>query len=75
MDESKLKKGRTRWSHGSAHHAAKLTEADAARVIKLLSEGFSMRSIAEAFGVSAPAIASIRDGKTWKHVPRPAPGG
>ena len=74
MDESKLKKGQTRWSRGSTHHAAKLTEADAAHIIKLLAEGFSMRSIAEAFSVSAPTIAAIRDGKTWKHVPRPNAG-
>lgn len=75
MDESKLKKGQTRWSRGSTHHAAKLTESDVTRIIRLLAEGYSMRSIAEACGVSAPTIAAIRDGKTWKHVSRDAAGG
>lgn len=53
---------------GEDRAQAKITEADAG-AIKALLPTVSMGRLGRAFGISTSAVAQIRDGVTWKHVP------
>lgn len=54
---------------GVRQHLAKL---DDAKVADILISDLPHQWLAEEYGVTRPAIQSIRSNKTWKHVPRPA---
>lgn len=54
---------------GRQHPNAKLTDVNIGRIRRLLAEGFTVAGIAREYGVSAPTIRAIRDGRTWTHVP------
>lgn len=49
---------------------ARLKEADVTRIISMLAAGETCAAIAPLFGVDKATIRSIRNGKTWAHVPR-----
>jgi len=61
---------RTRDNRGENHPRSVLTEDDVWEVIKLQSEGFSIQSICQKFGVSKTTIHNVLTGKTWKHLKR-----
>ena len=59
-------KQRGRKVRGSTHHAARLTESQAAYIYaEYRSGGRSQQSLANEFCVSQPTISSIVRGKTW----------
>ena len=49
---------------------AVLNSDRAAHALQLLSEGFSVRAVAERFGASIWCIYDLRSGRTYKHLPR-----
>jgi predicted XRE-type DNA-binding protein len=50
-------------------HWAVLTEERAAQIRKLVREGaYSLKQIAEMFGVSVATVCDIRRGRSWKHL-------
>lgn len=49
-----------------------LTEVEVVQIIDLLNHGFSQSKVAEMFDSNRATIASIAQGKSWKHVPRNA---
>ncbi|QSF43464.1 GIY-YIG nuclease family protein [Paenibacillus tianjinensis] len=53
---------------GEDNHCSKLTVNNVIEIIKMLKDSYPLASIAKKFKVSSPAIASIRDGETWKSV-------
>jgi DNA invertase Pin-like site-specific DNA recombinase len=55
---------------GEVHWKAKLTEAQAIEVIRLLTEGQPIRAIAKQFSVTHSTIWSIADSYTWRYLPR-----
>jgi FixJ family two-component response regulator len=61
-------KGRAPDQKGSRHGMAKLSEADAARVLNRLASGESCASIARAFGVSGTTVSMIKNRVHWRHV-------
>jgi len=52
-------------AEGSAHHAAKITEADA---MDIRGSSETLRALSGRYGISLSALSSIRTGKTWKHI-------
>lgn len=62
-----MKKGRAKPRIGSRARSAKLTEAD---VIAILSDPRPHHELAKLYGVSSNAIIYIRNGRSWKHMPR-----
>ena len=64
---------RTRDNRGEKHPRSTLTESDVWEIIKLKSEGFSIESISQKFGVVKSTIHNILTGKTWKHLKREKP--
>lgn len=62
-----IQKGREfhRTPEGSAHHATKITEADAI-AIRASTEG--LKALSQRYGMSASALSAIRSRKTWRHV-------
>jgi len=54
---------------GEGHPAAKLTEVDVVRIRARCAAGESLRSVANAFGVSRTSIRMIVRRRTWSHVP------
>lgn len=52
---------------GSRNFFARLTEADVPRIRAMRAEGASLRTIAQAFGVSRMTISRIASGRTWRH--------
>lgn len=52
---------------GEENGSAKLREVDVRSIRRLLSSGWTQRSIAERFSVSQQTIAKIKSGKTWGH--------
>lgn len=59
--------------HGSGHYLTHLTDQDVREIISLLATpGTRQDSIAERYGVSRAAIAQIKKGRAWKHIPRPS---
>lgn len=54
---------------GTSHHACILTNRDVRTIRRRLSEGVPQRRVAAAFGVSQGAVADIKHGRTWRHLP------
>ena len=48
-----------------------LTEADAQEVLDALAAGYSVVEVARTFGLTRQAIGAIRNGRAWRHLPRP----
>ncbi len=61
---------RTRDNSGENHPRSTLTESDVWEIIKLKSEGYSIESISQKFGVAKSTVHNILAGKTWKHLRR-----
>jgi hypothetical protein len=59
------------WRYGSSHPMALLEETQVAEILQLLAEGGSVVKIATTYGVKRDTIASIKRGRSWKHIPRP----
>jgi len=59
---------RNRYSRGSNHPGAKLTENDVAEMRELMDWGFMQRVVAKAYGVSYMVCWNIRHGYKWRHV-------
>jgi len=57
-----------RYTRGSAHFNAKLTEADVVLMRQLRAEGMSFRKLAERFGISSSTVLDIIQRKWWKHI-------
>lgn len=66
-------KGRScKYQLGSSGHAAKLTEADVAKMRECYwCECWTNRQVREAWQISKGAASDIVNGKTWTHVPMP----
>ncbi len=54
-----------RMKKGSAHHNAKISDAD---VVAIRSSTGLQRDIAKKFGISRTNVSIIRSGKGWRHV-------
>jgi hypothetical protein len=50
---------------GDRNGKSKLTEREIPEIRRMVAAGMCSREIAEVFGVSVPAIGSIRSGRTW----------
>ena len=61
---------RTRDNCGENHPRSSLTESDVWEIIKLKSEGFSIESMAQKFGVTKSTVHNVLTGKSWKHLKR-----
>lgn len=55
---------------GERHGMSKLTESDVKKIIRLINKGLSNRDIAKKFPVGPWNIEHIRQGKSWKCIPR-----
>lgn len=55
---------------GSKTYCAKLNEEKVKDILGQLEQGISPTVLADQYGVSRRNIRLIRDGHTWKHVPR-----
>ena len=55
---------------GELHHKAKLTNAEAADIVRRLRLGERGCDLARRFGVSPTTISQIRTGKIWQTIPR-----
>lgn len=55
---------------GEATATAKLSEEDVVAILEMLREEWPLREIARSFGVIHGTIQAIKDGRTWKHIPR-----
>lgn len=67
-----------KWGHGTVplgelHSGSKLTKLDVQMIRVLLSSGFTQKSIAARFGVTAAAIRDILSGKNWGWMPLKLP--
>lgn len=49
----------------------KLTDAKVAEILCLVFDGWKDSAIAAEYGVNSGTIWRIRNGETWKHIPRP----
>ena len=59
-------------SRGERGGISKLTEHLVVKILcRLQDEPRAVTKIGKEFGVSAPTICDIRDGRTWLHIPRP----
>lgn len=56
---------------GSRNPMTKLKEGDVKQIIQMLHRGAGLTETAQHFGVAATTVELIRQGRTWKHVPRP----
>lgn len=65
-NDDKVRKGRH--IKGTATRCAKLTDSD---VVEILACSEPCFVIAARYGITDTAISAIKNGKTWKHVPRP----
>jgi hypothetical protein len=65
MKDCEIKK---RHSHGESHGMHVITEEDAIKIKKYLSNGFSHGNITALFGYSKHIVKDIQRNKTWKHV-------
>jgi len=63
------RKGRFDDRRGSKNRKAQLVEADIPGIRQRLKTGESLQAIATSLGVSKSAIAHIKQGRTWTHVP------
>jgi hypothetical protein len=58
-------------SRGTAHHSARLTPDDVAKILELRRAGKSGYAIAKIYKVSPTAIYLIFNGTNWKHITQP----
>jgi len=56
-------------TRGSKHGGAKLTEAQVAEMRKLRDDGWSLKMLADRYGISAKNVSQICCRRTWKHLP------
>lgn len=63
-----IKKGRTRYVHGSAHHNARLTEGAVIKIRRLRIKGYTYDQLAAQFGVDRMTIYDVVKRRGWKHV-------
>jgi hypothetical protein len=63
-------KGKPGVVFGERAGTAKLREGEVYMVLTLIDWGWSLRRIAEQYGVSRRCIRHIKEGETWKHIPR-----
>ena len=68
MQEIKLDDVMPKYARGERQGNAKLTDEAVRQIRKLHKEGAAILRLARAFGVTAPTIRAVLDGKTWKHV-------
>jgi hypothetical protein len=54
---------------GDKHYCAKLSEPDVRKIREMFSNGRTLQSLADEFGVGATNISAIVNRKTWKHIP------
>lgn len=59
-------------NRGSRHGLSKIDEATAEEIIRRLADGERIATLAREGLASRPTITSIRVGKAWTHLPRPA---
>lgn len=66
----KVTKGRqgARPRPGSAHHNAKVTEADIPTIIRMVAEGVPRQTVGDQFHISATMVGYIYNRKNWRHV-------
>lgn len=67
-DNNRDMREKRRHRFGSRHWNARLTEADAGEVKRLLRSGHTQLDIARRFGVSRGTVLAIHRGTTWAHV-------
>lgn len=53
---------------GSSNGRAKLTERDAADILRSYAAGMSVSDMAAVLGVTHSAVASVVAGRSWRHV-------
>lgn len=69
----KKRKGRASSLKGEGNGRALLTEAQAIEIIALLAAGkISVMALSRRLQVSYDAIYKIREGRNWRHLPRPS---
>ncbi len=68
-----VERGRT--ACGVRNGSAKLDDARVADILRRLAAGANVSSLSREFRVERNTIRVIRDGQTWRHVPRPLDGG
>jgi hypothetical protein len=61
-----------RFKSGSAHHGAKISEADVAAIREHYANGAGGRDISACMGISLQIVQRVVSGKCWGHVPVPA---
>jgi DNA invertase Pin-like site-specific DNA recombinase len=64
-----VNKNRQRSLRGSASKASKLTESQVMEIRRLCAERVPFSEIASRFGITTYNVASIKQRKTWTHVP------
>jgi hypothetical protein len=64
-DRDRKGRRRTRGAFGERHRSAKLKNTDIPRILELIEEGLTYRSIAVRYGVSSSRISDIKNGKGW----------
>lgn len=65
----KMRKKRAHGAHaGSAHHGAKLTDADVLEIRRLRKEGWTGPQLAAKFNIDRSQARRIGDGLCWKHL-------
>jgi len=53
---------------GESNHFCKITEKDAIKIKKLLSENFKISEIADILIISKDIVYNIKTGRSWKHI-------
>lgn len=56
---------------GERNGRAKMTTEQVYKAMEMLKAGISQSAVGAAFGVSRQAIACIKSGRNWRHLPRP----
>jgi hypothetical protein len=69
----KVRKGRASSLKGEDNGRALLTEAQAIEIIALLATGkISVMALSRRFQISYHLIYKIKEGRSWRHLPRPS---
>lgn len=64
-------KGRNAVRQGGKHSMAKLTAIQVEEIRELCRKGYLQKEIASRFGVSAPTVSAIHNGRLWRSLKRP----
>lgn len=59
------------WARGERVNTAVLTASQVSEILIALKNGAGLTELGRKYGVLKHAIYSIREGRTWKHIPRP----